>query len=53
MMELLAAGAVELDVVGGPADPEFVAAGGQLADEVGQATVVGVAAGTEPGPTTS
>ena len=36
---------VELDVVGRPADPELVAPGGQLADEVGEASVVGVAAG--------
>ena len=45
VVEPLGAGAVELDVVGGPADAELVAAGGELADEVGQAAVVGVAAG--------
>ena len=37
-----------LDVVGGPADPEVVAAGGQLADKVGETPVVGVAAGLSP-----
>ncbi len=31
--------------MGGPADPELLAPGGQLADEVGEASVVGVAAG--------
>ena len=45
MAELLGAGAVELDVVRAPADAELVAAGGELADEVGEALVVGVAAG--------
>ena len=48
MVELFAAGAVEFDVVGGPADPEFVAAGGELADEVGQAAVVRVPARLGP-----
>jgi len=42
MMQLLGACAVELDVVGGPANPEFFAAGGELADEAGQAAVIGV-----------
>ena len=41
----LTPGAVQADVVGGPADAELVAAGGQLADQVGQVLVVGVAAG--------
>ena len=45
MVEALHAGAVELDVVLGPADSEVVAAGGQLADQVGERAVVGVAAG--------
>jgi hypothetical protein len=44
-MESLDAGAVELDVVGGPADTELLAARGQLADQVGQCAVVGVASG--------
>ncbi len=45
VVEGLGAGAVELDVVGRPADSERVASGGQLADEVGEAPVVGVTAG--------
>ena len=39
------AGPVQDHVVGGPPIAEGVAAGGQLADEVGQVAVVGVAAG--------
>ena len=45
VVQLLDAGAVDADVVGGPADPEVVTAGGQLADQVGELAVVGVAAG--------
>jgi hypothetical protein len=45
VVEPFGAGAVELDVVGGPADAELVAAGGELADEVGESAIVGVAAG--------
>src|SRR4051794_20288362 len=45
VVEALDRGAGELDAVGGPADPEVVAAGGQLTDEVRQPPVVGVAAG--------
>ena len=41
----LAPGVVQPDVVRGPAGAEGVAAGGQLADEIGQRPVVGVAAG--------
>jgi hypothetical protein len=37
-MEVLDAGAVGADVVGGPAAAEVVAAGGQLPDEVMKAT---------------
>lgn len=44
-MESLDAGAVEPDVVGGPANTELLAARGQLADQVGQRAVVGVASG--------
>jgi hypothetical protein len=44
VVERLDAAAVVLDVVGGPADPEFFAAGGQFPDQVGQVAVVGVAA---------
>ena len=36
MVDELDAGGVDPDVVGGPAAPELVAAGGQLADEVGR-----------------
>ena len=43
--ELLGAGAVEPDVVRAPPAAEVLAAGGQLADEVVQVLVVGVAAG--------
>jgi len=39
------AGGVDPDVVGGPSDPELVAAGGQLPDQVRQLPVVGFAAG--------
>ena len=45
VVEPLGAGAVELHVVRGPADTELVAAGRELADEVGEAFVVGVASG--------
>ena len=45
MVHLLGGGAVEPDAVAGPPGAELVAAGGELADEVGQAAVVGVAAG--------
>ena len=45
MAERLDAAAVVLDVVRGPADPELVASGGQLTDQVGELAVVGVAAG--------
>ena len=45
MMEAFGAGAVELDVVGGPADAELVAACRQFADEVGEPLVVWVASG--------
>ena len=41
----LDAGGVDPDVVGGPPDPELVAAGGQLPDQVRQPTVLGIAAG--------
>jgi len=37
VVEVLDAGAVEPDVVGGPADTELLAARGQLADQIGQA----------------
>jgi hypothetical protein len=36
VVEVLEPGAVQADVVGGPADAEGVAAGAQFADEVGQ-----------------
>jgi len=45
VVEALDAGAVEPDVVGGPADTELLAARGQLADHVGEPPVVGVASG--------
>ena len=45
VMEPFGAGAVELDVVRGPADAELVAAGRELADQVGEAFVVRVASG--------
>jgi hypothetical protein len=44
-MELLEPGVVQPHVVGGPAGAEFVAAGGEFADEVGQVPVEGVTAG--------
>jgi 4-carboxymuconolactone decarboxylase len=42
---MLAADPVQAHVVGGPPDAEFLATGRQLTDQVGQALVVGVAAG--------
>ena len=36
---------MDADVVGGPADPEVVTARGQLADQCGELSVVGVTAG--------
>jgi hypothetical protein len=45
VVESFGAGAVELDVVGGPPDPEVVAARRKLTDEVGEALVVWVASG--------
>jgi len=45
VVDELDAGGVDLDVVGGPSDPELVAAGGQLPDQVRQLPVVGIAAG--------
>ena len=45
VVEVFDAGAVGADVVGAPAAAEVVAAGGQFADEVVQALVVGVLAG--------
>ena len=45
VVQALAAGAVVADVVGGPAAAEVVAAGGELADEVGEVLVVGVPSG--------
>lgn len=44
MVEPLVAGAVQGDVVGCPADAERVAAGGELADEIGELPVVRVPA---------
>ena len=41
----LHAGVVDPHVVRGPADPEVLAAGGQLPDEVGEPSVVGIPAG--------
>ena len=46
--QLLGAAAVELHVVGGPSEPERVAAGRQLADQVRQRPVVRVAARLGP-----
>src|SRR6476469_3234591 len=43
----LGGGAMEADVVAGPPSSELLAAGGQLADEVSQGSVVGVAAGLD------
>jgi hypothetical protein len=45
VVDELDAGGVDPDVVGGPPDPELVAAGGQLPDQVRQSPVVGIAAG--------
>jgi len=45
VVEALGAAGVDPDVVGGPSDPELVAAGRQLPDQVRQLPVVGVAAG--------
>jgi hypothetical protein len=45
VVDALGAGDVGADVVGGPPDPEVVAAGGQRADQVGELPVVGIAAG--------
>ena len=45
VVEVLGAGGVPADVVRGPQGAEPVAAGGQLADELGEYPVVGVAAG--------
>ena len=44
MVDEFDAGRVDADVVGGPTASEVVAAGGELSDEVGQVTVVGIAA---------
>ena len=44
MVELLGAGAMELDIVGSPSLAELLAPRGQLADEVGQGAVVRIAA---------
>jgi alkanesulfonate monooxygenase SsuD/methylene tetrahydromethanopterin reductase-like flavin-dependent oxidoreductase (luciferase family) len=44
MVEVLAAGAVQADVVGGPADAECLTARGQFADQAGEGLVVGVTA---------
>ena len=48
VMETFCAGAVELHVVSGPADPELLTAGRQLADQVGETSVVRVAPGLGP-----
>jgi hypothetical protein len=45
VVDELDAGGVYADVVGGPADPELVAAGGQLPDQIRDSSIVGVAAG--------
>ena len=45
VVESFGAGGVDADVMGGPPGPELLATGGELADEVGQVAVVGVAAG--------
>ncbi len=45
VVDELHAGGVDPDVVGGPPDPELVAAGGQLPDQVRESPVVGIAAG--------
>jgi hypothetical protein len=51
VVNVLGAGVVEADVVGGPAGTELGALSGQLADEVSEVPVVGVAAsgGAEDG----
>jgi hypothetical protein len=41
----LDAGGVDPDIMRGPPDPELVAAGGQLPDQVRQSPVVGIPAG--------
>ena len=46
--DLLDTGAVETHVVRGPPDTELLAAGGQLAHQIGQRLVVGVSAGFLP-----
>lgn len=48
VVEAFRASAVVADVVGAPAGAEFVAAGGELADEVVQVLVMRVAAGFGP-----
>jgi hypothetical protein len=45
VMETLHPGAVHPHVVRRPSDPELVAAGGELTDQVGEPPVIGVAAG--------
>src|SRR6266571_6784138 len=45
VVDELDAGGVDPDVVGGPSDPELVAAGGQLPDQVRKRPVAGIAAG--------
>jgi hypothetical protein len=47
VVEPLDAGVVVADVVRRPADAELVAAGGELADEVGEVAVVGIAPASE------
>jgi hypothetical protein len=48
MMDAFEACAVQLHVVAGPADAKLVAAGGELADQVGEVFVAGVASGLGP-----
>jgi hypothetical protein len=45
VVKVLGAGVVEADVVGGPAGAELGALSRELADEVGEAAVVGIAPG--------
>src|SRR6202050_5951438 len=45
MVKVLEAGAWQADFMGGPADAERLTARGQLADQAGEALVVGVTAG--------
>ena len=45
VVDQLDAGGVDLDVVGGPAATELIAAGRQLTDQIGEAPVVWVASG--------